>query len=68
MSAAAISAPVRCSPAMPTVLPTQLAAALEDAVGALADVLGRDARQLLVAHREGDASVPSGPLFGPMPK
>ena len=49
VSAAAISAPVGCSPAIPTVWP-QLAATLEDPVGALADVLDGDARVLLVAQ------------------
>ena len=49
---------------MPTVLPIR-SGPLEDAVGAAADVLGRDAGQLLVAHRQREGELAVRPLLRP---
>ena len=50
-------------PRCPIVLPTIDGACLEDAVGAAADVLGRDAGQLLVAHRQRELQLAVRPLL-----
>jgi hypothetical protein len=49
-------------------LADELAAALEDAVGASADILGGDARQLAVTIGRTNSSFALEPFLGPMPK
>ena len=62
---AAISGPDRTSPAMPNPLADGVGAATEHAVGALADVLRGDARQLGAAERQREHEFAVGALARP---
>jgi hypothetical protein len=49
-------------------LPDEFVPALEDAVSALADILGCDPGELVVVLGSVNTSLPFAPGFGPMPK